>query len=504
MLVSLQGVYADPEAGALSSVLEYAEHDLAGLLRAHRDAGKPMGVVRRSPRVVRLASLWLIHVLCIAVSLAGGGEVPHVPAAGRAQLSAQQLGRAPRPQARQPPCRCTRAPRRNTQNRYARVCVCELCRPFVRQVVSVSCLLYRRDFLSSVRRAADFGLARLFASPLRELGRDGVVVTLWYRAPELLLGSRSYTRAVDMWAAGCILAELVLSRALFQGDEVKGDPHALQSDQLLKIFEIAGTPRVRDWPELAQLPHWLGTVQYWPACVPLSLPAISRLCRCVLVARMLCCRAVSVWCSYVRCVCRCVDAFACSKPSQLRSVIKDGGALFDLLRQLLEFDPRKRITAARALQHEWFAQHPLPRAEYMGDRRICVADRGFVWCGGVYSVLAASRMQYAPRPIIQLESCTCGISVLECPSSLAFASLCASLVCFAVCSDGMYQCVCRVQLASAPRHVRPSPLPCPRPDSPPSTCPRLHRSLHLSFHHPWLPSAAAPCLRPVQRLWCQR
>ena len=65
-------------------------------------------------------------------------------------------------------------------------------------------------------KVGDFGLARVFQAPLRPLADNGVVVTIWYRAPELLLGAHHYTRAVDMWAAGCIMAELMTLRPLFQ------------------------------------------------------------------------------------------------------------------------------------------------------------------------------------------------------------------------------------------------------------------------------------------------
>jgi cyclin-dependent kinase 8/11 len=56
----------------------------------------------------------------------------------------------------------------------------------------------------------------LLQAPLRPLSDNGVVVTIWYRPPELLLGGRHYTRAVDMWGAGCIFAELLTLRPLFQ------------------------------------------------------------------------------------------------------------------------------------------------------------------------------------------------------------------------------------------------------------------------------------------------
>jgi len=68
-------------------------------------------------------------------------------------------------------------------------------------------------------KIADFGLARIFQSPLRPLSENGVVVTIWYRSPELLLGSKHYTKAVDIWAIGCIFAELLTTNPLFTGKE---------------------------------------------------------------------------------------------------------------------------------------------------------------------------------------------------------------------------------------------------------------------------------------------
>ena len=65
-------------------------------------------------------------------------------------------------------------------------------------------------------KIADMGFARLFNSPLRPLADlDPVVVTFWYRSPELLLGARHYTKAIDIWAIGCIAAELMLPHPLF-------------------------------------------------------------------------------------------------------------------------------------------------------------------------------------------------------------------------------------------------------------------------------------------------
>lgn len=64
-------------------------------------------------------------------------------------------------------------------------------------------------------KLADFGLARAFGIPLRSHTHE--VVTLWYRAPEILLGSRHYSTAVDIWSIGCIFAEMVLKKPLFPG-----------------------------------------------------------------------------------------------------------------------------------------------------------------------------------------------------------------------------------------------------------------------------------------------
>ncbi len=65
-------------------------------------------------------------------------------------------------------------------------------------------------------KIADFGLAREFGIPIRPYTKG--VVTLWYRAPELLLGATEYSTPVDLWSVGCIFAEIVSKRVLFDGD----------------------------------------------------------------------------------------------------------------------------------------------------------------------------------------------------------------------------------------------------------------------------------------------
>uniref|UniRef100_A0A1I7Y2S8 Protein kinase domain-containing protein n=1 Tax=Steinernema glaseri TaxID=37863 RepID=A0A1I7Y2S8_9BILA len=65
-------------------------------------------------------------------------------------------------------------------------------------------------------KIADMGFARIFHNPLKPLAElDPVVVTFWYRAPELLLGAKHYTKAIDIWAIGCIFAELLTSEPVF-------------------------------------------------------------------------------------------------------------------------------------------------------------------------------------------------------------------------------------------------------------------------------------------------
>ncbi|XP_024356729.1 cyclin-dependent kinase E-1 isoform X3 [Physcomitrium patens] len=167
-------------------------------------------------------------------------------------------------------------------------------------------------------KIGDFGLARIFQAPLRSLSENGVVVTIWYRAPELLLGSRHYTSAVDMWAVGCIFAELLTLKPLFQGIEDKSSPNPFQLDQLDKIFKVLGNPTADKWPTLLTLPHWASNRQN-------------------------------------------IQTRKYDNPG-LYSIVqlppKSPG--FDLLSKMLEYDPIKRITASQALEHDYFRNDPIP------------------------------------------------------------------------------------------------------------------------------------------------
>jgi len=149
-------------------------------------------------------------------------------------------------------------------------------------------------------KLADFGLARAFGIPVRSYTHE--VVTLWYRAPDILMGSRKYSTSIDIWSVGCIFAEMLNGRPLFPGSN--------ESDQLMRIFKLLGTPSVEQWPEMADLS------EYKP-----DFPVYPR--------------------------------------QDIKAAIKnvdDSG--LDLLNQMLQFDPNQRITAPAAMNHPFFNDLP--------------------------------------------------------------------------------------------------------------------------------------------------
>ena len=80
---------------------------------------------------------------------------------------------------------------------------------------------------------ADFGLARMVGSHDSDILTD-YVATRWYRAPEILLGSKSYSYGIDLWSVGCLMGEMILGKALFSGNST--------INQLEKIVDILGSP----------------------------------------------------------------------------------------------------------------------------------------------------------------------------------------------------------------------------------------------------------------------
>ncbi|PRQ39975.1 putative protein-serine/threonine kinase CMGC-CDK-PITSLRE family [Rosa chinensis] len=177
-------------------------------------------------------------------------------------------------------------------------------------------------------KICDFGLARQYGSPLKPYTH--LVVTLWYRAPELLLGAREYSTAIDMWSLGCIMAELLSKEPLFNGKT--------EFEQLDKIFKILGTPNETIWPGFSKLPGVkVNFVKHQYNLLRKKFPATS---------------------------------FTGSP------VLTEAG--FDLLNKLLTYDPEKRISVDAALNHEWFREVPLPKtkdfmptfpAQHAQDRR---------------------------------------------------------------------------------------------------------------------------------------
>ncbi|GAA98707.1 uncharacterized protein L969DRAFT_91371 [Mixia osmundae IAM 14324] len=154
-------------------------------------------------------------------------------------------------------------------------------------------------------KVADFGLARTYGEPLGDMTQ--LVVTLWYRAPELLLGTDDYSTAVDMWSVGCIFGELILKEPLLPG---KGE-----IDQINRILQLLGRPTEDMWPGFSKLPN----------AKALNLDAVQPF-------------------------------------SKLRAIFKyTTEAGLDLLSKLLRYDPKQRITAEEALKHPYFSESPLPK-----------------------------------------------------------------------------------------------------------------------------------------------
>jgi len=123
------------------------------------------------------------------------------------------------------------------------------------------------DPRTGICKIADFGLTRSFGSPYPGLlGRrrtfggvmTSTVVTLWYRAPELLFGAQYYGTGVDIWAAGCLWAEL-LPRASSGAAQVRQSlfPGQSEVDQLQKIFELIGTPSEVNWRDSVNFPKFV-------------------------------------------------------------------------------------------------------------------------------------------------------------------------------------------------------------------------------------------------------
>ncbi|KAK9876798.1 hypothetical protein WA026_015036 [Henosepilachna vigintioctopunctata] len=116
-------------------------------------------------------------------------------------------------------------------------------------------------------KLADFGLARAKSVPSHTYSHE--VVTLWYRPPDVLLGSTEYSTSLDMWGVGCIFVEMITGVAIFPGVR---DTY----DQLHKIFKVLGTPTEEDWEGVSRLPGYKPPklTQYKPKKLGLVWPRL--------------------------------------------------------------------------------------------------------------------------------------------------------------------------------------------------------------------------------------
>eukprot|EP01029_Cantina_marsupialis_P016397 TRINITY_DN36492_c0_g2_i4.p1 TRINITY_DN36492_c0_g2~~TRINITY_DN36492_c0_g2_i4.p1 ORF type:complete len:312 (+),score=85.48 TRINITY_DN36492_c0_g2_i4:49-936(+) len=146
-------------------------------------------------------------------------------------------------------------------------------------------------------KLADFGLARAFGIPVRSYTHE--VVTLWYRAPDVLLGSRHYSTPVDIWSIGCIFAEMCNGRPLFPGTSDR--------DQIEQIIHTLGSPNIADFDSIVEIRKRLVALKRYPA------------------------------------------------PKSLQHLVPTMDPLgVDLFEGMLKFDPSKRLSAADALTHAYF------------------------------------------------------------------------------------------------------------------------------------------------------
>ncbi|XP_077286263.1 cyclin-dependent kinase 2-like [Arctopsyche grandis] len=151
------------------------------------------------------------------------------------------------------------------------------------------------DFKGHIK-LADFGLARIFEVPVSVYTHE--VVTLWYRAPEILLGSKYYSTAVDIWSLACIFAEMSSKQTLFRGDS--------EIHQLFKIFRAFGTPDEKCWSGITQLSNYKVMFPRWnPTPMSQLLPNLSE-------------------------------------------------SAVDLFKKMVTYDPCQRISARTALSHKYF------------------------------------------------------------------------------------------------------------------------------------------------------
>ena len=157
-------------------------------------------------------------------------------------------------------------------------------------------------------KLADFGLSRRLEDA--GAGMTARVITLWTRPPELLLGDRRYSYSVDMWSVGCIFAQLLLGKPLLRGKDEDG--------QMRAIMEMCGTPRESDWPGCSDLKWFKHFTEGGQG------PHRRRLREHI--------------------------------QGKIPHLSEAG---LDLIDRLLVLNPRRRLTAAQALEHPFFREAPV-------------------------------------------------------------------------------------------------------------------------------------------------
>lgn len=190
-------------------------------------------------------------------------------------------------------------------------------------------------------KIADMGFARLFNAPLKPLADlDPVVVTFWYRAPELLLGARHYTKAIDIWAIGCIFAELLTSEPIFhcrQEDIKTSNPY--HHDQLDRIFKVMGFPLDKEWEDIRKMPEHSTLLRDFKRS------------------------------NY--------GTYSLAKYMEKHKIKNDSRA-FQLLQKLLLMDPTRRITSEAAMQDQYFSEEPTPTSDVFSGLPIPYPKREFL------------------------------------------------------------------------------------------------------------------------------
>ncbi|EUR78682.1 CMGC/CDK protein kinase [Plasmodium falciparum 7G8] len=170
-----------------------------------------------------------------------------------------------------------------------------------------------------ILKICDFGMARKFGHVTNHNFTKNVV-TLWYRAPELLLGEQCYTNKIDIWSAGCIFAEMILKKPLFVGEN--------EIDQLFKILCLLGLPDKESYPEF-----------YEYSFISKNKELFKK-------------KKIKMNVNNIR------SHFPNIANQFSGLYLSDNG--LDLLQKMLHYNPQCRISAQEALNHPYFNEFPKP------------------------------------------------------------------------------------------------------------------------------------------------